>query len=170
MAAIDQYARHMEGLGETESQDTQSRIFSISSNRSNHQDRGCSLEWSDTESERGSRREEGHEEGSDDHSEISTSESLFITQDQQEDSEQMKAQVLDLFGVCPKPGQIEALKTLLCHKEDLILIAKTGYGKSLIFQAAPLVCLESGPGICLILMPLTLLQEEQCEHLMQILP
>jgi superfamily II DNA helicase RecQ len=67
-----------------------------------------------------------------------------------------------------KPGQVEALRHLLRDRRDLILIAKTGYGKSIIFQAAPLIDAAMGAGICLIIMPLTLLQEEQSQQLKHI--
>ena len=57
------------------------------------------------------------------------------------------------------------LEYLIDKQNDVLLIAKTSFGKSLIFQLAPLVASESldCPGIALILMPLTLLQKEQAE-------
>ena len=63
-----------------------------------------------------------------------------------------------------RPGQVSALDHLVKQKQDVILIAKTSFGKSLIFQYAPLLFKKNEqPGIALILMPLTLLQEEQAE-------
>jgi ATP-dependent helicase YprA (DUF1998 family) len=54
--------------------------------------------------------------------------------------------------------QLEALEKLVKRKTDVILIAKTSFGKSLIFQLAPLLMADlREPGIALILMPLTLL-------------
>ena len=49
-------------------------------------------------------------------------------------------------------------------KRDQILIAKTGFGKSIIFQALPLIEEESKQA-SLTIMPLNLLQEEQAEKL-----
>jgi superfamily II DNA helicase RecQ len=57
------------------------------------------------------------------------------------------------------------LKKLVKRKTDVILIAKTSFGKSLIFQLAPLLMADlREPGIALILMPLTLLQQNQAEN------
>ena len=77
--------------------------------------------------------------------------------------EAIKQRVEQLFGVQLKEGQLEAIHTLLHHRSDLILIAKTGYGKSIIFQSMPL--LGDAPKICLIVMPLKALQDEQCNKL-----
>ncbi|SRR6266480_2445299 len=61
--------------------------------------------------------------------------------------------------------QLDALEKLVEHKTDLMLIAKTSFGKSLIFQLAPLLMPDpKEPGIALILMPLTLLQQNQAEN------
>ena len=51
--------------------------------------------------------------------------------------------VNELFGFEPKNKQVEAIRHLLYDKRDLILIAKTGFGKSIIFQALPLIEEES---------------------------
>lgn len=40
------------------------------------------------------------------------------------------------LGIIPKEEQIRAIKSYMTHK-DTILIAPTGYGKSLLFQLAP---------------------------------
>ena len=45
--------------------------------------------------------------------------------------------LLDLFGYKPHEEQLEAIKTLAVDKKDLILIAYTGFGKSMIFQSIP---------------------------------
>ena len=65
------------------------------------------------------------------------------------------------FGFRLKRAQVDALHHLLCDKMDLILIAKTGFGKSILFQAAPLMF--SPCKSVLIIMPLIALKEEQCE-------
>jgi replicative superfamily II helicase len=59
--------------------------------------------------------------------------------------------------------QLKALEKLVKRKTDVILIAKTSFGKSLIFQLAPLLIADPRePGIALI--PLTLLQQNQAEN------
>jgi ATP-dependent helicase YprA (DUF1998 family) len=61
--------------------------------------------------------------------------------------------------------QVEALEKLVKRKTDVILIAKTSFGKSLIFQLAPLLMADlREPGIALIPMPLTLPQQNQAEN------
>ena len=65
-----------------------------------------------------------------------------------------------LFGVHPKHEQVKTLETLLYRRQDLILIARTGFGKSIVFQAAPLLYEPSK--IALIIMPLKPLEDEQC--------
>ena len=39
----------------------------------------------------------------------------------------------ELFGFEPKDKQVEAIRKLLYDKSDLILVAKTSFGKSIIF-------------------------------------
>ena len=56
----------------------------------------------------------------------------------------------------PRPGQLAAIR-VLARREDLILIAPTGWGKSVVFQSIPVLC----GGICVMIMPLTLLEEDQ---------
>jgi len=76
----------------------------------------------------------------------------------------IRHRVNELFGFEPKNKQVEAIQHLLYDKRDLILIAKTGFGKSIIFQAPPLIEEESKQA-SLIIMPLNLVQEEQAEKL-----
>jgi superfamily II DNA helicase RecQ len=61
----------------------------------------------------------------------------------------------------PREGQIRSLYYLCEDGHDVILIAKTGFGKSVIFQLAPLL----RPGICLIISPLNALSSGQLESL-----
>ena len=42
-----------------------------------------------------------------------------------------------VFGVTPQPEQLRAIRTLVVDQKDLILIAKTGFGKSLVFNSVP---------------------------------
>src|SRR5437588_976286 len=61
----------------------------------------------------------------------------------------------------PREGQLLALYYLCERRMDTILIARTGFGKSLIFQMAPLLC----RGVCIIISPLNTLSNEQVENL-----
>jgi superfamily II DNA helicase RecQ len=76
---------------------------------------------------------------------------------------QLQEKVAQLFKFQPHQEQIEAIHHLLTRREDLILIAKTGWGKSVIFQSIPL--LHSGKGICLMIMSLSLLEEDQARQI-----
>lgn len=78
----------------------------------------------------------------------------------------IEKRVQELFHINLKTIQLQAIHHVLFQRSDLILIAKTGFGKSIIFQATPLI--EEQAGICLILMPLKALQDEQCEKLKHI--
>ena len=67
--------------------------------------------------------------------------------------------VSSFFGFSLHDEQVDAIRTLFFEQRDLLLLAKTGFGKSLIFQL--LSFMTSVPGLVLILMPLKLLQAEQ---------
>lgn len=79
----------------------------------------------------------------------------------------IRARASELFKVQLKSLQTDAIHRLVYRQTDLILIAKTGFGKSIIFQAVPL--LWSEPAVCLILMPLNALQSQQLRKLESIL-
>ena len=64
-----------------------------------------------------------------------------------------------IFGFALRKAQIDAIWTLFYQKKDLLLLARTGFGKSLIFQLVPFM--ENPTGVVIILMPLKLLQAEQ---------
>lgn len=64
-----------------------------------------------------------------------------------------------VFGFELQEGQVEAVSTLFYERRDLLLLAKTGFGKSLIFQILPFIF--NPTGVVIILMPLKLLQAEQ---------
>ena len=71
-----------------------------------------------------------------------------------------------VFGFELQEGQVEAVSTLFYERRDLLLLAKTGFGKSLIFQILPFMFNPTGvmfnpTGVVIILMPLKLLQAEQ---------
>ncbi|KAF4464741.1 hypothetical protein FALBO_8428 [Fusarium albosuccineum] len=64
-----------------------------------------------------------------------------------------------LYPFQPRQKQVDAIWHLVFKKEDLLLTAKTSFGKSVIFQAAPLF--RRG-GIGLIIIPLDRIGQEQC--------
>lgn len=70
---------------------------------------------------------------------------------------------LIVFGFRLHEAQIKAIYTLYYKRRDLLLLAKTGFGKSFIYQLIPF--LTADPGVVLILIPLKLLQAEQSEKI-----
>ena len=48
-----------------------------------------------------------------------------------------------LYPYAPREGQRNALRQLIYKRKDLILIAKTSFGKSMILQAAPILISKS---------------------------
>lgn len=65
-----------------------------------------------------------------------------------------------MFGFVLHEEQIDAIYCLYYKSTDLLLLAKTGFAKSLVFQLLPFM--TPIPEVVLILMPLKLLQAEQC--------
>jgi superfamily II DNA helicase RecQ len=78
----------------------------------------------------------------------------------------IKNAVQQRFGIVAKDTQIDAIETLTYDHRDVILIAKTGFGKSIVFQAVPFIF--PTPRSALIIMPLIALEEEQCRKLRDI--
>ncbi len=74
-----------------------------------------------------------------------------------------KERGLIVFGFPLYDAQVEAIYTLFYERRDLLLLAKTGFGKSLIFQLISFFTVT--PGIVLTLMPLKLHQAEQSEKI-----
>lgn len=66
---------------------------------------------------------------------------------------------LFVFDFTLRDAQVDAIWTLFYERRDLLLLSKTGSGKSLIFQLIPFMV--DPTGVVLILMPLKLLQAEQ---------
>lgn len=66
---------------------------------------------------------------------------------------------LIVFSFTLRDAQVEAIQTLFYKQRDLLLLVKTGFGKSLIFQLIPFIL--DLTDIVIILMPLKLLQAEQ---------
>lgn len=63
-----------------------------------------------------------------------------------------------IFGYILHDQQVDAIYTLFYEKQDLLLLAKTGFGKSLIFQLLPFMSYPTG--VVIIFMPLKLLKAE----------
>lgn len=80
----------------------------------------------------------------------------ITTKDKQLDC--IKEAVKLVFGFQGKSDQVESIWSLLVQREDRILVAKTGYGKSVVPQLLPLLVKNS---IVLILLPLNALGAEQ---------
>lgn len=70
-----------------------------------------------------------------------------------------------LYGYPPREGQRDALHHLIYLRKDLILIAKTSFGKSMIFQAVS-VLLDKTTSI--IILPLNQIGKEQAQYIEQI--
>ncbi len=71
--------------------------------------------------------------------------------------ESLSLTLTNLLGFPPRDGQIKAIRSLAVDQVDLLLIAPTGWGKSAVFQAVPAL----RGGICLMIMPLNLLEEDE---------
>ena len=77
-----------------------------------------------------------------------------------------KAVSLIVFGFTLYEEQVDAISCLFYEQTNLLLLAKTGFGKNIIFQLLPFM--TTAPGVVLILMPLKLLQAEQSEMINQL--
>lgn len=64
-----------------------------------------------------------------------------------------------VFRLELQKGQMKAVSTLFYERRDLFLLARTDYGKSLIFQILPFIF--NPTGVVIIFMPLKLLQGKQ---------
>ena len=92
----------------------------------------------------------------------------ICTQSAQEKKEEELFDIIQcveqLWGINIRREQAAAIRRVMIKRGDLIVIAKTGWGKSILFQAAPLIC-QSEPGIALIIMPIRQLENEQCDKI-----
>jgi hypothetical protein len=70
-----------------------------------------------------------------------------------------------LYPYPPREGQRDALWNLIYKRKDLILIAKTSFGKSMILQAASILIRKS---ITLVVLPLNQIGLEQAEYITRI--
>jgi superfamily II DNA helicase RecQ len=70
-----------------------------------------------------------------------------------------------LYPYPPRQGQRDALRQLIYKRKDLILIAKTSFGKSMVLQAAPILMCRS---MTIVLLPLDRIAQEQAEYITRI--
>jgi len=70
-----------------------------------------------------------------------------------------------LYPYAPREGQRNALRQLIYKRKDLILIAKTSFGKSMILQAVSLLLRKS---IAVVVLPLDQVGLEQTEYITRI--
>ncbi|RTE68268.1 hypothetical protein BHE90_017355 [Fusarium euwallaceae] len=80
------------------------------------------------------------------------------------DRTQLASRFESTVGFRPRPEQVEAVCKLVVDQKDPMLIAPAGWGKRVVFQAVPAL---SG-GICITIMPLTLLEEDQARSVSKI--
>jgi superfamily II DNA helicase RecQ len=73
------------------------------------------------------------------------------------DPECLPLALTNLLGFASLDGQIKAIHSLVVDQVNLFLIAPTEWGKSAVFQAVSVL----RGGICLTIMPLNLLEEDQ---------
>ena len=67
-----------------------------------------------------------------------------------------------MYGYKPQPGQLEVVKAIVEGNNDVVLIAKTGYGKSMVFHSIPALVKDT---VAVILMPLNALQDDQIDSI-----
>ena len=75
---------------------------------------------------------------------------------------QIATRIFEVSGLNGRKEQIEAIHAVACLKESLILIARTSFGKSLVFNMLPLLH-PRNTGIVLVVVPLKLIAEQQYE-------
>lgn len=73
--------------------------------------------------------------------------------------------IATLYPHKTKPGQREALQHLIYLRKDLILIAGTGFGKSMILQAVSVLLQKA---VTIVILPLDQIGNEQSEYIRQI--
>ena len=76
----------------------------------------------------------------------------------------VSARMQQITSKKPRKGQVLALDLLLSGSIDILFQAATGYGKSMIWQCAPIMN-PNQKAICLMISPLNLLTEQQVEKL-----
>ena len=74
----------------------------------------------------------------------------------------VELRIKELWGYPRKSVQVDTILEVGCSQRSVIFVAKTGIGKSLIFETIPLLN-PHHPGIALIVMPLKHIQQQQLE-------
>jgi len=64
-------------------------------------------------------------------------------------------------GTCFRPGQWEAIEQLVVHRSRVLLVQRTGWGKSLVYFIATKLGREAGDGPTLLVSPLLSLMRDQ---------
>jgi superfamily II DNA helicase RecQ len=72
-----------------------------------------------------------------------------------------------LIGLTLRPGQLEALQSL-AEGKDVVLVAKTGYGKTMIFTGYNFLMPPTIGAITLIISPLVAIEQDQAEELISV--
>jgi superfamily II DNA helicase RecQ len=85
--------------------------------------------------------------------------------DKAEQDRAIEEAVQCLYPYPPREGQRNALRHLIYQKKDLILIAKTSFGKSMILQAVSVLI---GKSITVVVLPLDQIGQEQAEYITRI--
>ena len=83
---------------------------------------------------------------------------IWESRDEEEQRRYIRQAIRVTYGFTAREGQVEALWRLAILKQDLLLAAKTSFGKSVIFQLLPLLFSN---GIILIILPLNAIGEDQ---------
>src|SRR5580658_3799092 len=85
-----------------------------------------------------------------------------IGKNKDEQTQAIKEAIQKLYPYYPRQGQIQALRQLVYFRKDLILIAQTSFGKSMILQAVSLLLAKS---ITLVIIPLDRIGTEQTKYI-----
>jgi hypothetical protein len=73
--------------------------------------------------------------------------------------------ILNIYPYPPREGQRDALWQLIYQQKDLILIAKTSFGKSMILQAVSILLKKT---MTVVVLPLDRIGQEQAEYITNI--
>jgi hypothetical protein len=104
-----------------------------------------------------------HPEPSADEAALQTPQSrLLCSKDDAEQRQLITAAVESLYPFSPHEKQVDCVQRLLYRKEDLILVARTSFGKSLIMQILPCLVPNS---VIIVILPLLALGLEQAESI-----
>lgn len=82
-----------------------------------------------------------------------------------EQDQAIRQAIRELYPYSPREGQLQALRQLVYLRKDLILIAKTSFGKSMLLQAVPLLLAKT---ITLVVLPLNQIGVEQTNYIQNI--